>query len=370
MNDRTNVKRRSFIAATASFALIAFGGLALVPTPAPAVDFKGKRIEWIIPFKEGGGSDTWARFYAPLLSASLPGNPVIAVKNIPGGGSTKGANQFQSRAKPNGRTVLGTSGSTQFPYLLGDKRVRYEYKDWQIVLATATGGVFYVKPETGVKSAADIAMLRGQTLKYGSQGATSLDIIPLLAMDLLDIEVKAVFGMKGRGAGRLAFERGETNIDYQTSSSYLKKVVPLVEEGGAIPIMTWGALDDSGNLVRDPTFPDLPHFAEVYKMVHGKAPSGSAFDAWKAFFTAGFAAQKMIFLPKGTPAEIVEAWRDAAAKTIGAPDFKEKSELVLGTYPQSTGEAAVTRMKLAVDVAPEARQFVKDWLTEKYDVKL
>ena len=25
-------------------------------------------------------------------------------------------------------------------------------------------------------------------------------------------------------------------------------------------------------------------------MVHGKAPSGSAFDAWKAFFTAGFAA--------------------------------------------------------------------------------
>ena len=238
------------------------------------------------------------------------------------------------------------------------------------MLATATGGVFYVKPDTGVQSAADIAKLRGQTLKYGSQGATSLDIIPLLAMDLLDIEVKAVFGMKGRGAGRLAFERGETNIDYQTSSSYLKKVTPLVEEGGAIPIMTWGALDDSGNLVRDPTFPDLPHFAEVYEMVHGEAPSGAAFDAWKAFFTAGFAAQKMIFLPKGTPDDIVAAWRDAAAKTVAAPDFKEKSELVLGIYPQATGDAAVTRMKLAVDVAPEAKQFVKDWLTEKYNVKL
>ena len=370
MNYRTNIERRSFLTATAAFALAAFGALTLVPNVTSAVDFKGKRIEWIIPFKEGGGSDTWARFYAPLLSAALPGNPVIAVKNIPGGGSTKGANQFQSRAKPNGRTILGTSGSTQFPYLLGDKRVRYEYKDWQIVLATATGGVFYVKPETGVQSAADITKLRDQTLKYGSQGATSLDIIPLLAMDLLDIEVKAVFGMKGRGAGRLAFERGETNIDYQTSSSYLKKVVPLVEEGGAIPIMTWGALDDSGNLVRDPTFPDLPHFAEVYEMVHGAAPSGAAFDAWKAFFTAGFAAQKMIYLPKGTPDEIVEAWREAAAKTVGAPDFKEKSELVLGTYPQATGEAAVTRMKLAVDVAPEAKQFVKNWLTEKYNVKL
>ena len=370
MNDRTNARRRSFVAATASFALIALGGLTLVPSAVSAVDFKGKRIEWIIPFKEGGGSDTWARFYAPLLSANLPGSPVMAVKNIPGGGSTKGANQFQSRAKPDGRTILGTSGSTQFPYLLGDKRVRYEYKDWQIVLATATGGVFYVKPDTGVKTAADITKLRGQTLKYGSQGATSLDIIPLLAMDLLDIEVKAVFGMKGRGAGRLAFERGETNIDYQTSSSYLKKVMPLVEEGGAVPIMTWGALDESGNLVRDPTFPDLPHFAEVYEMVHGKAPSGSAFDAWKAFFTAGFAAQKMIFLPRGTPDEIVAAWRDAAARTVGAPDFKEKSQLVLGTYPQATGDGAVTRMKLAVDVVPEAKQFVKNWLTEKYNVRL
>ena len=56
--------------------------------------------------------------------------------------------------------------------------------------------------------------------------------------------------------------------------------------------------------------------------------------------------------------------------TVGAPDFKEKSELVLGIYPQATGDAAVTRMKLAVDVAPEAKQFVKDWLTEKYNVKL
>ena len=370
MNHRTSIKQRSFVAAAAAFALVSLGALALAPAVASAVDFEGKRIEWIIPFKEGGGSDTWARFYAPLLSANLPGNPVVAVKNIPGGGSTKGANQFQSRAKPNGLTVLGTSGSTQFPYLLGDKRVRYEYKDWQVVLATATGGVFYVKPETGVKSAADIANLRGQALTYGSQGATSLDIIPLLAMDLLDIEVKAVFGMKGRGAGRLAFERGETNIDYQTSSSYLKKVMPLVEEGGAVPIMTWGALDDAGNLVRDPTFPDLPHFAEVYEMVHGMAPSGSAFDAWKAFFTAGFAAQKMIFLPRGTPADIVDAWREAAAATISAPDFKEKSARVLGIYPQATGEAAATRMKLAVDVAPEAKQFVKDWLTEKYNVKL
>lgn len=29
--------------------------------------FKDKTIQWVIPFKEGGGGDTWARFNAPFL---------------------------------------------------------------------------------------------------------------------------------------------------------------------------------------------------------------------------------------------------------------------------------------------------------------
>ena len=355
--------------ALAAVGIAALGLVGLTGSPAAAVDMSGKRIDWIIPFKEGGGSDTWARFYAPQIAGNLPGGPAIAVKNIPGGGSTKGANQFQSRAKPDGTTILGTSGSTQFPYLLGDRRVRYEYKDWRVVLATPTGGVVYVNPDLGVSSAADVTKLKEVDLRYGSQGATSLDLVPLLAFEQLGLNVKAVFGMKGRGAGRLAFERGETNIDYQTSSAYLKKVTPLVDSGKAVPIMSWGALDDRGNLVRDPTFPDLPHFVEVYEMVHGKKPSGEWFEAWKAFFIAGFAAQKMIFLPKDTPDDVLQAWRDAAAKTIEAPGFKEESQTVLGTYPQKVGPDAEQLLDTAIDVDPNAKEWVRTWLTETYNVK-
>jgi len=359
---RTTIKTLGLGLAAAAVGLMTMG-------EALAADFKGKRIEWMIPFKEGGGSDRWARFYAPLLAKNLPGQPTIVVKNVPGGGSTKGANQFQSRAKPTGLTVFGTSGSTQFPYLLGDKRVRYEYKDWNIVLATATGGVFYVSPKLGIKSAEEITKLKGQDMKYGSQGATSLDLVPLLALEMLGLDVKAVFGMKGRGAGRLAFERGEVNIDYQTSSSYLKKSMKLVEAGKAVPIMSWGALDANGKVVRDPTFPDLPSFPEVYEMVHGKAPSGERWEAWKAFFTAGFPAQKMIFLPKGTPQDIIDAWRMAAKKTVSAPDFAEKAKKTLGTYPQTTGEDAAKVMAQAINVPADAKAWVKGWLTEKYNVK-
>jgi tripartite-type tricarboxylate transporter receptor subunit TctC len=352
-----------------SMMLAGVAGAMTIASAVEAADFSGQRIEWIVPFKEGGGSDRWARFYAPLLSEALPGNPVVVVKNVPGGGSTKGANQFAMRAKPDGLQILGTSGSTQFPYLLGDKRVRYDYKDWNVVLASATGGVFYVNPELGVKSAKDITKLRGQSLKYGSQGATSLDLIPLLSLKMLDIDVKAIFGMKGRGAGRLAFERGEVNVDYQTSTGYLKKSLPLVEEGKAIPLMSWGALNENGDVVRDPTFPDLPSFPEVYEMVHGKKPSGEAWDAWKAFFTAGFPGQKMVFLPKGTPQDIIDTYTEAFKKVVTAPDFAQKAEMTLGTYPQSTGAQATKVKDVAINVSKAAQNYVRDWLTDAYNVK-
>ena len=40
--------------------------------------------------------------------------------------------------------------------------------------------------------------------------------------------------------------------------------------GKAVPLFSWGALDEDGNLVRDPTFPDLPHFGEAYEMLTGQ----------------------------------------------------------------------------------------------------
>jgi len=349
--------------------LILILSLCLLPFSVQAADFSGKTIEYIIPFKEGGGSDKWARFYAPLLGPALVGSPTVVVKNIPGGGSTTGANQFAQRAKPDGLTILGTSGSTQFPYLLGDRRVQYEYADWHIVLGSPTGGVVYVHSKLGVNGIADFDKLQANHLKYGSQGATSLDLIPLLAFEMLGLNVKAVFGMKGRGEGRLAFERGETTIDYQTTSSYLSNVQPMVEAGDVVPLFSFGSLDADGNLIRDPTFPDLPHFAEFYEGAHGTPPLGPAFTAWKTFFAAGFPGQKMIFLPKDTPEDIIQAYRAAAREVITAPDFAAKSQKVLGSYEQVVGPKAETLKSVATSVDTESRNWVRNWLTEKYGTK-
>jgi tripartite-type tricarboxylate transporter receptor subunit TctC len=341
---------------------------ALLPSAAKTADFSGKTIEFVIPFATAGGSDVWARFFAPYLSESLPGKPTVVVKNVPGGGSITGTNQFVQRAKPDGLSILGTSGSTQLPYLLDDPRVRYELKELIPVLVSPTGGVVYINPSMGAKDARDIAKLKGKKMKFGSQGATSLDLVPVLAFEILGLDVEPVFGLN-RGPARVAYERGESLIDYQTSSAYISNVVPLVKAGKAVPLFTWGVLDSKGEFVRDPTFPELPHFAEAFEMAYGKKPSGTAYEAYKAFVVAGFAAQKPMFLPKGTPKDVVDAYVQALDKVVKTPAFKEKAGDELGEYTQAVGPAARKAVEVALNVDPKARAYVRDWLTRRFQVK-
>lgn len=353
---------------------LAAAAMALLPTSVMAsshgIDLSGKTVEWVIPFSESGGSAKWANFYAPLLSEALPGNPTVVVKFMPGAGSTKGANWFQKQKFKDGTTIFGSSGSTQFPYLLGDPRVRYEYKDWNVVLASGTGGVAYLPPDLAKKFDGSAEGLKDINFIYGSQGATRLDLVPLLAWEMLGLKVEPVFGLKGRGDGRLMFERGEANIDYQTSSSYLKGVVPLVDEGKAVPMMSWGALDADGNIVRDPTFPDMPTFKEVCEATAGCEAKGEKWDAWKAFFVAGFPAQKMVFLPQGATDDAIATYTKAFEAIKARPDFAEISGVRLGKYPQMTRDEAKTAFNSATDVPPEAKAFVVNWLKERYGVTL
>ncbi len=364
MNKKTNSARSIACGILAGVSALAMG------TAASAVDLAGKTVEFVIPFSESGGSARWANFFAPLLNEALPGAPTVVVKYRPGAGSTAGANWFQEQTTADGTLLFGSSGSTQFPYLLGDPRVRYEYKDWQVVLASGTGGVIYLPPDLAAKVNGNFDGLADEFLLYGSQGATTLDLVPLLAFKLLGLNVDPVFGIEGRGDGRLMFERGEANIDYQTSSAYLKSVVPMVEAGLAVPVFTFGALDDDGNIVRDPTFPDLPSFKEVCEATAVCETSGVAWDAYKAFFIAGFPAQKMVFLPGAASQDVVDTYTKAFQDVKARPDFAEKSEVTLGVYPQLTGAGAQKAFDQATSVTPEAKQYVTDWLKEAYGVSL
>ena len=358
---------RKMIGTIAATALIAVG----LTAPAQAqVDFSGETIEWVIPFSETGGSAKWANFFGPLLAEALPGNPTVVVKFMPGAGSTKGANWFQKQKHRDGTLLFGTSGSTQFPYLLGDPRVRYEYNDWIPVMASGTGGVAYLNARDGARFDGSADDLKDIDFIYGSQGATRLDLVPLLAWEMLGMNVEPVFGIKGRGDGRLMFERGEATIDYQTSSAYLGASADLVAQGMAVAMMSWGALDENGNIVRDPTFPDIPTFKEVCEATDGCETEGEAWDAWKAFFVAGFPSQKIAFLPAGTPRDVVDTYVAAFEAVRARPDFAEISSKRVGKYPMFVGEGAARATVAGTTASDKAKAFVQNWLREAHGVTL
>ena len=358
----TRIHRRRLLAGA--------GGLIAAPALAQgSVDFAGKTIEWVIPFSEGGGSDVWARFFAPFLAKYLPGRPTVIIRNAPGGGSITGTNDFYQRARPDGSTFIGTSGSTQFPFLLGDRRVRYDYASMSPVLVSPTGGVVYIPARLNVANAGELNKVKDTELVYGSQGATSLDLVPMLAFHLMGLKVRHVFGMRGRGEARLALERGEATIDYQTSSAFLTQVRPMIRAGNAVPLFSWGVLDAQGNVARDPTFPDIPHFVEAYEMMHGRKPAGVEFNAYLAFFGSGFAAQKPAMLPPRTPAPIVAAYRRAFEQAVADPELQARKGEVLGEYTQAVGENIQRLYAEATTIAPDAREWVRNFLTTNHNVR-
>lgn len=349
--------------------ILSFGCLLSIPAKAQETELPST-INWTIPFGVGGGTDVWARFVAPHLTKHLPGNPTVVIKNQPGGGSITGTNLFFQRAKSNGEDILGTSASTLYPFMLGDKRVRYNFDKWIPLLASPTGGVVYVQPDLGVSSADDIKKLDGVTLPFGSQSPTGLELPVFLAFEMLGLDIKPVFGMKSRGEGRLAFERGEAKIDFQTSSAYLSSALDLVNNQKAVPLFSLGILNNQGKIVRDPAFADLPTFEEVYAKKFGKQPEGIEYTAYKKFLAAGFAFQKVIFIPADTPSDVINTYQTSIRTMLKDPAFIKDSEIQVGPYENIVGIDAAQHLSDAISVSPELYTWISSWLKSKFDYTL
>jgi len=327
-------------------------------------------IKWTIPFGVGGGTDVWARFFSPWFSESLPGEPTIMIDNVPGGGSINGANLFAVRAKADGSHWLGTSASTQYPVMLDDPRVRYDYSDWTPILATPTGGVIYAQPSLGETPDKALNALLKKPVQMAAQNPTGVELPVLIALDMLGADVQAVFGMRSRGEARLAFERGEADIGFQTTSAYLSNVEPLVEAGKAVPLFSLGVLNDEGKIVRDPAFPDLPTFNEIYRQVHDEAPSGNAFEAFRKFFASGYALQKLIMVPKDTPQALVDTYRQAARDFVHTQAFKDEAAAQLGPYTPVIGDTVKRHLDDAMSIDDATRDWLADWLQSEHGAKI
>lgn len=353
----------------ASLAFLA--GMAVLPAAhaAQEADFSGKRVHITVPFPPGGGSDVYSRAFAPYLEKHLPGSPTVVIRNVPGGGALIGANQFHDRAKPDGLDVLVLSASVVMNSVFQPAKLQFPVNKAEFVILSPQGAVAYVASGLGVKEPKDIRQLKGKSLTMGGGSPTAAELRFTTSFELLGLDVKYVWGI-ARGPTRLAFERGEFNINYDTTPGFLKNAQHLVKSGKAIPLFSFGVMDEKGNIVRDPNFPNVPSFPEAYEMMHGKKPSGTPFEAWKALFQMGVMANKAIVLPPGTPKHIVETWRTAVRKALADPGFQKDSEKIVGGYPQFVGDAALPIVKEATTPSPEVLEWINNYLKTEHGVKM
>ncbi|WP_051298179.1 Bug family tripartite tricarboxylate transporter substrate binding protein [Brevibacterium album] len=325
-------------------------------------------VDVVVPYGSGG-TDTWARFITPHFAERQPGVDRYQIENVPGGESITGTNAFVRDGVTDGRQTLVASATTYFQSILGQRSVEFDFLEMEPLALNGTGAVLWTSAETGIRSIEDLVD-NAEQYRYGGMSASGLDFIPLLALEALGANFRGVFGMEGRGPTRLAVQRGESNLDFQTTSSYLSQVQPMVEAGDAVALFSVGSLVD-GEIVRDPNVPDIPTFTEVFEGLPGRSEHHRlAYEAFRSFSVPGFFYQKGLWANAGTEPGVIEGYARMVDELNGDEEFMERAKDALGGYELVAGSEAREAFRDALQMDPEVLAFAKRLLTDKYDVVL
>ncbi|GAA0988393.1 tripartite tricarboxylate transporter substrate-binding protein [Acrocarpospora macrocephala] len=360
-------------AAVACALLAACGGTAATDGAQQGAEqqapyYEGKKIKLLVPFAPGGGADTTARLLAPLLQKAIPGNPSIFIENRGGGGSITGTNHFMEREPHDGTTILVSSGSTHSAYVLQDPNVKFDFVDMKPIVGFPFGGALYVWASTGIKKPEDIAGKTAEPLRFAGENPSGGDLRRLLALDLLGVKYQAIFGYEGAGDSRIAFERGESNISTDSALPYLREIKPKVDSGEIVPIMSTG-LVVNGKLERVPSLPDLMTPAELYEKITGKPAAGPEWEANNLLVASGDSLSKALWLHGDAPAAAVDAFNQGIEKMLTDPAMRKTLDEELQGNEPLRGAALQSAIDAMVKPSPEARKWLQDYLTRRWDYK-
>ncbi|WP_339183053.1 hypothetical protein [Oceanobacillus sp. FSL W7-1293] len=334
-----------------------------------STSYDGETISFVVPFQAGGGTDVFARFMTPYFAKHIEGEPRVQVENIPGGASITGTNEYANSRSPNGFNILTSSASSHVPFILEQSSVDYDLDDFTPLIGAPSGGIVYTKPELAKDGMENLLSLENE-LYYAGISPTGLDLVTLLSFEVLEMDVKAVLGYEGRGPSRVAFEQGESNIDYQTTSAYKSNVENLVEEGNAVPLYSLGQVDQDGNLIRDPQFPELPTIEEIYIDIYGTEPSGEAWEAYKQTVAASYSLNKVIWVHKDAPDHSQKILQQGMENLIEDTSFEEESQDILEGYDAFVGEELNNQIEQSFSISSGTKKWIIEYLQLHYDIDI
>ena len=269
----------------------------LAPSIADAQNWPTRPVRLISPFAPGGGADITSRAVAQKLSISL-GQQVL-VENRGGAGGMIGVD-IAAKSPADGYTVvMGTIGPIAINPSLYKKMTYDPMRDLIPVSQAANAlNVLVVHPSLPAKNVKEmiaIAKARPGQMNYGSSGPGATDH---LAGELFNVlaGVKMVHvPYKGGAPAMLDLVSGNVQVVFSTVSTAIaamdsKRVRPLAMTGNQ----------------RFELMPELPTVAEA-------GLKGFEVNNWYG-----------IFLPAGTPKDIVTRLNADVVKALAAPDVKKR----------------------------------------------
>ena len=260
---------------------------ALYPCAVVAEDWPVRPVTMVIPFAAGSGIDVLGRILAPRLSEIL-GQQVV-VENVGGAGGMTGALRVV-RAAPDGyQFVLGNVGTHAQNQTLYPKPLYNAASDFTPVMLIAdTPQVLIVRtdlPADNLQEFIAYARANQAKMQFGSPGAGSVNH---LACALLNLSAGIdVTHIPYRGAIMPDLIAGRIDYWCPTSTVAIPQITSQTVK--ALAILT---------LNRSPNLPDLA-------TAHEQGVTNFAASTWNAFF-----------LPKGTPAAIVQKLNAATVKAM------------------------------------------------------
>ncbi len=351
MTDLPRTGRRSLLAMlTVLPATLRAGHSAAAPAaniPAPFAE--SPRL--FVAGPSDGTLNRWADALLPTLEQSLPSDAPIHRLEIGSADGVTGANQFEARGAPDGLTAMLAPGQAAVAWMVGDPRAQFDVAHWVPVMAGTCAGVVVGRP----------TVLANGRARVAAAGPANADLAALLGVHLLGAKMEPVFGLAEPGAAQSAFSQGAVDAVLVRGHGVPEQLGALVA-AGAQPLFTLGVRDDAGRVGRDPAYPAVPHFAELYTARIGGMPSGLLCIAWSAVAAAAQLEFGLV-LPQLTPASMVALWRRAGVDAVASLVVQATAATV---DVRPLGGPAATANTAALAASAPALQELRRWLTSRF----
>lgn len=288
--------------------------LLAAPVVSQAEDWPSRPIHMVVPFPPGSSPDTLARMIADPLGQKL-GQPVV-VENKPGAGGNIGTRQV-AKAKPDGYTILLTiNGPIVTAPALYKTTLGYDPDtDLQVISMVGTSPNVLVVPANApadnVQQFVERARAQPGALNYGTVGPGSSSH---LGMAMLEQET----GISLLQVPYSGFPQVITSIvagDVHAGFMVPGVAMPQVH-AGKVKVLGITSLEESEVL------PGLPTVAS-------QGYPGFESISWDA-----------LFVPAGTPDEIVQKLNKTVLEVLAMPKVQEQMATLYFTAAPTTPDEA------------------------------